>query len=410
MPSEAPKPAVASAGSPAVSRVKVRLAAIVLLLAAVLVVAGGLLTRRSEAARLRDRADAAAVPTVNVITPGSAGAGSTLELPGRIEAYARAPIYARVSGYLKRWTVDIGAPVKAGQLLAEIETPDLDQQLAQSRAELATAKANAALAATTSRRWQSLLGTDAVSRQEAEEKAGDLAAKQSAVAALQANLERYEALKRFARLVAPFDGVVTARNTDVGALINVGGAPGSELFVVSDIRRLRVYASVPQVYVSAVRPGGKARLSVPENPGHSYAATVLTRSQAISAGSGSMLVQLTADNAAAELLPGGFANVSFELPRVPGALSIPPSALIFNKAGLRVGTVGPDDKVVLKRVTVARDLGATIEIAGGLAPDDRVIESPPDGVADGDAVRVVVAARAALTPAPAASTRKGAGG
>ncbi|NDG42686.1 MAG: efflux RND transporter periplasmic adaptor subunit, partial [Betaproteobacteria bacterium] len=307
----------------------------------------------------------------------------------------------------KSWHVDIGGRVKTGQLLAEIETPDLDQQLLQAQAELASAKANAALATTTAKRWQALLANDAVSRQEAEEKSGDLTTKLSVVNALQANLDRFQALKRFTRIVAPFDGVVTARSTDVGALINVGGAPGSELFVVSDTRKLRVYVSLPQNYVSAVKQGSKARLTVPENPKKRHAATVQSLSQAISAASGSMLIQLAADNASGELLPGGFANVSFDLPRAAGALSIPPSALIFNKSGLRVGTVGADGKVQLKVVTVARDLGSVIEIATGLSADDRVIESPPDGIADGDAVRIAVAepkADPVIRPLLAAST------
>ncbi len=377
---------------PAVSHRKLQLIAVVMALVAVGVVVAGITTRQSEAAQLRERADAQAVVTVAVITPARTGTSATLDLPGRIEAFARAPIYARVSGYLKSWHVDIGGRVKTGQLLAEIETPDLDQQLLQAQAELASAKANAALATTTAKRWQALLANDAVSRQEAEEKTGDLTTKQSVVNALQANLDRFQALKRFTRIVAPFDGVVTARSTDVGALINVGGAPGSELFVVSDIRKLRVYVSLPQNYVSTVRQGSKARLTVPENPAKSHAATVQSLSQAINAASGSMLIQLAADNANGELLPGGFANVSFDLPRAAGALSIPPSALIFNKAGLRVGTVGADGKVQLKAVTVARDLGSVIEIATGLSAEDRVIESPPDGIADGDAVRVASAA------------------
>ena len=214
------------------SRRKLQISALALALLAVFIVVSGISTRRSEAAQLRERTDARAVPTVAVITPGQAGAASTLDLPGRIEAHARAPIYARVSGYLKSWQVDIGAKVKAGQLLAEIETPDLDQQLLQ-------AQANATLSASTAKRWQALLASDSVSRQEADEKAGDLNTKQAIVNALQANVDRVLTLKRFTRIVAPFDGVVTARNTDVGALISVGGAPGSELFVVSDLQQLR---------------------------------------------------------------------------------------------------------------------------------------------------------------------------
>ena len=385
---------------PALSRRKLQVAALSLALVAVLVVVAGIATRSSQAAQLRERTEAMAVPTVAVLAPAQVGGSATLDLPGRIEAHARAPIYARVSGYLKSWKVDIGGKVKSGQLLAEIETPDLDQQLLQAQAELASASANAALATSTAKRWQSLLGTDAVSRQEADEKAGDMATKQSVVTALQANVQRFQALKKFTRIVAPFDGVVTSRSTDVGSLISVGGAPGSELFVVSDTRQLRVYVSLPQNYVSLVRPGSKARVSVPENPGKFHAATVQSTSQAINS-SGSMLIQLSADNARAELLPGGFATVSFDLPRAAGTLSVPPSALIFGKDGLRVATVQADNTVRLKPVTVLRDLGAVVEIASGLSAGDRVIESPPDGVADGELVRVAAAAAKAAPLAQA---------
>jgi RND family efflux transporter MFP subunit len=374
-----------------VSRRKLSLFAFVLLLIAAFVVVDGIASRRSQAAALRERADEVAVPTVSVIAPARSGESATLELPGRIEANARAPLYARVGGYLKRWTVDIGAHVRAGQLMAEIETPDLDQQLLQAQAELATARSAAALAASTAKRWQALRATDSVSQQEADEKAGDLANKQSVVNALQANVDRVQALKRYARIVAPFDGVVTARQTDVGALINAGGAPGSELFVVSDVSKLRVYVSLPQAYVSAVKPGAKAQLIVPEDPGRPHGATVQSMSRAISAASGSMLIQLAADNPGAGLLPGGFATVRFELARAPGTLSIPPAALMFGQAGLRVATVAADDTVLIKPVTVARDLGHSIELASGLAPDDRVIESPPDGLENGDRVRIKAA-------------------
>jgi RND family efflux transporter MFP subunit len=258
--------------------------------------------------------------------------------------------------------------------------------------------ANAALAEATAKRWQDLFASGMVSSQAVEEKKGDLAAKTSVVRGLQANVERNQALKRYARIVAPFDGVVTVRATDVGALINAGSAaPGSELFVVSDTRRLRVYVNVPQSLVPMLRPGSVATLTVPERPEKSYAAAVQSMSRAISSTSGGMLVQLSVDNGGGELLPGGFANVSFAMPRTAGTLSIPPSALIFDKSGLRVATVGEGDMVVLKPVKVARDLGTTIELASGLSPDDRVIESPPDGVENGD--RVQIADKA--TPPPA---------
>jgi len=378
--------------------------AIALVVLAAVVLVGGIAVRALQSRQLRQRAEAQALPTVVIVVPRKAEAVPTLELPGRTEAYASAPIYARVSGYLKAWYADIGASVKSGQLLAEIETPDLDQQLRQAQAELANARANAALAETTAKRWQSLLASDSVSRQEVEEKTSDLAAKQAAVNALQANVERFQALKGFTRIVAPFDGVVTARSTDVGSLINVGSAQGAELFVVSDTRKLRVYVNVPQNYATAVGRGTKATVHVPERPGQPYAATVESTSRAINAASGTMLVQLMADNAAAELLPGGFARVRFELDATSGALTIPSSALIFDKAGLRVATVAAEDTIVLKPVTLARDDGATVDVASGLGATDRVIENPPDGVADGDRVRV--AAAAPKTGAPAATGKR----
>ncbi len=374
--------------TPRISRRRLRIAGIVLGLIAAAVAVAGIATRAADKSRLNERAEAASVPTVAVIAPGSSGDAGALELPGRLEAISRAAIYARVSGYLKSWKADIGTPVKAGELLAEIETPDLDQQLLQAKANLASAQANAALAGTTARRWQSMLGSDSVSKQEAEEKAGDFATKQSMVNAAQADVDRVLALKGFTRIVAPFDGVVTARNTDVGALINAGGGSGPQLFEVSDTRRLRVYVSVPQSYASIVKVGAKANLTVPEHPGKVYGATVESSSRAVNVASGAMLIQLAVDNAVSELLPGGFANVSLQLPRSVGGVSIPPSALMFGKAGLRVATVGADDKVVLKTVTISRDLGKVIELASGITAADRVIESPPDGIADGDPVRV----------------------
>jgi RND family efflux transporter MFP subunit len=369
-------------------RRKLRIGGIVLAIIAVGVAVSGIVTRAADNSRLRERAESQAVPTVSLISPGSSAEAGTLELPGRLEAHSRAAIHARVSGYLKSWTADIGKPVKAGQLLAEIETPDLDQQLLQAKADLASAQANASLAGTTSKRWQSMLGSDSVSRQEAEEKAGDFTAKQAMVNAAQANVDRVQALKGYTRIVAPFDGIVTARNTDVGALINAGSGTGPELFVISDTRKLRVYVSVPQSFASIVKVGVKAKLTVPEQPGKAYAAAVESSSRAVAVASGTMLIQLAVDNAAGELLPGGFANVSLELPRSAGGLSIPPSALIFGKSGLRVATVGADGKVALKTVTIARDLGRVIELGSGITASDRVIESPPDGISNGDLVRI----------------------
>lgn len=374
--------------SPSNSRQK--LFGISLTVIAAALVAAGLASRHLQAEQLKDGAADHSVPTVALLTATDIKA-TPLQLPARIEPWARAPIYARVSGYLKSWKLDIGAPVKAGQLLAEIETPDLDQQLLQAKAELVTARSNLALSTSTAQRWKSLLASDAVSKQEADEKAGDLAAKQSVVAALQANVDRVQALQRYTRLTAPFDGVVTARNTDIGALINVGGAPGSELFVVSDVRKLRVYVNVPQRQVALVRAGSTVKISVPERPGKSYNAVVQSQAQSIAPGSGTMLVQLVADNAAGELLPGGFATVSFETTADASRMTLPPAALMFSKNGVHVATVTRENRVLLKKVTIARDFGNVIELDSGLDRADRVIESPPDGIANGDLVRVAAA-------------------
>lgn len=374
---------------------KQKLVGLTLIALAVAVVVAGLVSRRSHAEQLQKGATARAIPTVALLSASQA-AGAPMELPARIEPWSRAPIYARVSGYLKGWNVDIGGAVKAGQLLGEIETPDLDQQLLQAKAELATARSNLALSTSTSKRWQGLLEADAVSRQEADEKAGDLAARQSAVSAMQANVDRVQALQRYTRLVAPFDGVVTARNTDVGALINVGGAPGSELFVVSDIRRLRVYVNVPQRQVAMVKAGNAVELSVPERPGQTYAATVQSTAKAINAGSGTMLVQLAVNNAAGDLLPGGYATVRFPTPALAQqALSVPPGALIINKSGTQVATVDAQRRVLLKAVTIGRDLGNVIELSSGVDRNDKVIGNPPDGIANGDVVNVADERKAA---------------
>jgi len=388
--------------APNVSRRGLRLAGVAAAIAAVVVVATGLVTRAHGDAGLKQWTDEQSIPTVAIVAPGTQGDAATLDLPGRLEAYSRAPLYARVSGYLKSWKVDIGAPVKAGQLLAEIETPDVDQELLQARADLASAKANADLAVTTAKRWRSMVATGAVSKQDADEKSGDADAKLALVKSGQANVERLVATKGFARIVAPFDGIVTARNTDVGALISIGGAAGQELFVVSDTKKLRVYVSVPQTYVPSIPPGTKATITVPEHAGAKYTATVESSSQAVNATSGSTLMQLAVDNANGELLPGGFANVSLDLPRDAATLSVPASALMFDKSGLRVATVGADDKVKLKNVTIARDLGKVIQLGSGLEPGDRVIESPPDGVADGDVVRIAEPVKVAATQATGA--------
>jgi RND family efflux transporter MFP subunit len=324
-----------------------------------------------------------------VTRPDAKITNPTIDLPGRLEAYQRAPIFARVQGYLKSWSADIGARVKAGQVIAEIEAPDLDQQLLQAKADLVSQQSSAQLSEATLTRRKSLLASNFVSMQEIDERTADLNNKKAAVKSGQANVERLEALAGYKKITVPFDGIVTSRETDVGALINAGGGAGPAMFVVSDITKLRVYVNVPQTYVPAVRIGAKAVLTMPEYPNRTFAATVEASSQSVDVGSGTTRMQLGLDNAGGELMPGGYASVRLPLDRDAVPLHIPSSALIFNKDGLRVATVGPNDKVLFKTVTIARDLGKEIELASGLAADDRVIIAPPDGLADGDQVRVV---------------------
>lgn len=370
---------------------KLRLVAAVLGVLLVVVVVIGIATRAMSNVRLREWTDARAIPTVTTIAPGTIADSSVLKLPGRIEAYSRAPIYARVSGYLKAWSVDIGAHVKAGQVLATVETPDLDQQLAQAKGDLASAQANASLAESTHKRWSSMLATDAVSRQEAEEKAGDLASKQALVNAARANVERLEALSNFKRIVAPFDGIVTSRSTDVGALINAGSSSGPELFTVSSTDHLRVYVSVPQMYAPGVQPGVHASLTVPERPGAKFDATVESTSNAVNSESGTLLAQLSVDNSKGQLLPGSYADVELDVGKQVNAVTVPASALIFDANGLHVATVDANDHVVMKPVRIALDQGKTVMIASGLSANDRVIDSPPDALAQGDRVQLSVA-------------------
>jgi RND family efflux transporter MFP subunit len=320
---------------------------------------------------------------------------TSLNLPGRLEANLRAPIYARVSGYVKDWKVDIGDSVKAGQTLAEIEAPDLDQQLLQARADLSSAQASAKLSEVTLARGRSLLASNAVSQQEVDQRSADLANKQAAVHASEAAVERLEVLAGYKNVAAPFDGVVSERNTDVGALISAGSSAGLPMFVISDSHKLRVSIAVPQSYAPAIRIGDKAIVAVPEYPGRTFPAIVEASARSVDIGSGTTHMQLMVDNAGGELMPGGYANVHADLAGDAGSFRIPVSALVFDQAGLRVATVDPDDRVVFKRVTIARDLGSEIEIGSGVQADDRVIAAPPDGIADGDRVRI---ANARLKP------------
>lgn len=356
---------------------------------AALVVVVGLTTRLLAVQELKSLSDAQAVPTVSVLHPTSAANGRTVALPGTVEAWSQAPVYARTSGYLKAWHVDIGTPVKAGQLLAEIDAPDVDQQVQAATANLATAEANLKLAETTAARWQKLVAQEAVSRQAADEKMGDLAVKRTTVNSVRADLDRLRTLQGFRRLVAPFDGVVTSRNTDVGALIAAGNGAGGPLFTVADIRKLRVYVRVPQSYSTDIGAGLKAQLSVPEYPGRTFEAAFLNTSGAVVASTGTMLVQLVIDNADGALKPGAYAQVRFALPASATAVRIPASALLFRKEGMLIATVNGTGEVAIRPVTVTRDFGAEVEIATGLSVSELVIDSPPEALVDGDRVHIL---------------------
>ena len=362
------------------------------------VVVMGLTTRRSADAKLNEWTEAQAIPVVAVAPPDTNGLKSTFSLPGRLEAYSQAQIFARVSGYLKNWKADIGASVKSGDLLAEIDAPDLDQQIMQAQAQLASAQANATLAHATLQRGQQLISSGAVSKQDIDQRAADDSNKQGLVNSAQANLDRLRVLEKYKHITAPFDGLVTARNTDLGALINAGAGGGPPLFVVSDTSRLRAYVNVPQNYVPNVRIGTNAHVVVPEYPGREFLAIVEASAQSVDAASGTTRMLLMIDNAKGELMSGAYANVSFDLPHPDVAINVPASALIFDRKGLRVATVDSDDRVVLKEVTISRDLGKEVEIGSGLAADDRIIQSPPDGIASGDRVRIAGAAKAADEP------------
>ncbi|WP_315741527.1 MULTISPECIES: efflux RND transporter periplasmic adaptor subunit [unclassified Bradyrhizobium] len=378
MPTETHKP---------VSRAKLGMFALAAGAGLVFAVVTGIRAREDSDAKLKEWTDDQAIPTVAVISPDAKALSSTLDVPGRLEAYYRAPIFARVSGYLKSWSADIGAPVKAGQVIAEIEAPDLDQQLLQARADLTSAQASAALSEATLNRRKTLIASNFVSMQEIDERTADLNNKKAAVKSGQANVERLEALAGYKKITAPFDGVVTARDTDVGALINAGGG-GTPMFVISDIKKLRVYVNVPQNYVPAVKIGAKATISVPEYPIRSFEATVEASAQSVDVASGTTRMQLGLDNSKSELMPGGYASVKLNLQRDSKPLYIPASAVLFDQNGLRVATVDADNKVKFRSVTIARDLGRNIELGSGLTVGDRVIVAPPDGLANGDQVRV----------------------
>lgn len=356
---------------------------------ALIAVGTGLFFRAKAYSDIKADSGQNAVVTV-VAVPVQAGKGtSALVLPGNLQALNAAAIYAQTSGYLRHWYVDIGDNVRRGQTLALIDTPDVTQQLAQARADYQTALANRSLAETTATRWSALLAKDAVSKQEADEKSGDLSAKRALANAALANVRRLEAQRGFALIRAPFDGVVTSRTTQIGALIVVGSAQSTPLFTVSDIRRIRIYIHVPQANSAQVHPGMHATLALPEYPARTFDATVTRAADAVDPQSGSMLVELQADNADRALKPGAYAQVTLPLVGAQPVLHIPSSALISRGNGTYAATVDKQDHVHMVPIKVGQDDGAMLEVLAGLHADDRVIDTPPDAIAEGDPVHVM---------------------
>lgn len=357
-------------------------------IAVAVLVGWGVYTRIEAREKLRAQSDDLARVSVVVTSPAPAGGGEDLVLPGTLNAWMEAPIYARTSGYLKRWQADIGQRVKAGQLLAQIDAPEVDQQLRQAQADWQTAKANADLAQSTAQRWQAMLASDSVSRQDAEEKMGDAKAKQAALASAEANVRRLAELQSFERVVAPFDGVVTQRNVDVGALVDAGGTAPQPLFRVADMRRLRVYVQVPEVDAPGIRLHTEAELHVAERAQQTFKARVIATASALDPSTRTLLTQLEVDNAKAELLPGGYAEVHFKMPPRPGAFRLPANTLMFRANGMNVAVVDGHQRLLVKPIILGRDFGKEVEVIGGLSATDRVVLNPPDSAQTGDEVRV----------------------
>jgi RND family efflux transporter MFP subunit len=355
---------------------------------AVLFAIWGIVTRLSARIALEKQASEAAVATVTTAKPHAGPGSDKLVLPGSVQAFYEAPIYARTNGYLKVWNTDIGTPVKKGQVLALIDTPEVDQELLQAQADLATAAANHQLARTTNERWQGLLSSESVSQQDADQRAGDAAAKAAARQSAAANVARLQELESFKRVLAPFDGIVTQRNTDIGALINAGQSAGNALFRVADVHRLRIYVSVPQPYASAIRPGQTAELVFADRPGRRYQAVVANSAQALDATSRTLQVELQIDNANGELLPGSYAQVYFALTGVDNTLRIPVNTVLFRTDGLQVAVLDEQQRVHLHTITQGRDFGTEIEVLSGVTANDVLVANPPDSISDGMQVRL----------------------
>jgi len=357
--------------------------------AAVIVVAG-LLPRIQARTALRRETAEMAVPAVVVVQPKRSAPAQEIVLPANVQAFADAPIYARTNGYLKRWYVDIGTRVKEGQLLAEIDTPEVNQQLRQSRADLATAQANLNLSKITSERYAGLLMSDSVSKQEADNAAGDYEAKQANLQSAQANVKRLEELKSFQKIYAPFSGVITARNTDIGALIDSGSSGGvrTELFHIVQPDKLRVYVSVPQIYSQAAKPGLTAELTLSEFPGRPFVGKLVRTANAIDPTSRTLLVEIAVNNPIGQLFTGSYAEVHLKLPTAASAFILPVNTLLFRSEGLRIAAVGDGQHVELRPITLGHDFGSEVEVSAGLNGGENVIVNPPDSLVTGETVRI----------------------
>jgi len=373
-------------------------AAAAAVLLAGIVLSYGFIGRAQSKQEVVDWTNTHAIPTVALaaLIPGSSH--QTLTLPGNIQPFNRAAIFARVNGYVKSWDHDIGSPVKAGQVLASIDAPDLDQQLGQAKATLASVRANHQIASLTANRNNILLQKQIVAQQLADQTDADAKAKEAVVDANEANVRQLEAMQSFKTLAAPFDGVVTARNVELGMLINSGGS-GQPLFEVSDLHRVRIYVQVPQSFTAGLTVGMKATFEMPQYPGAQFEATLSHVSKSINQNSHSMQVELQADNAAGKFFGGSYCNVHFEIPTDAHLVKVPSTALITGNQGTQIATLDSNDKVVLRSVQLGRDLGDSVEVVAGLSPADRIINNPPETLAAGDAVRVAQATSQATAPA-----------
>lgn len=399
--SEQPESGSPSAGRPPAEGGARGIHGVWIAIAVLAVVAGivfaGLLPRIKARAAVRQETNALAVPSVNVIHLKQGAPHQEIVLPANMQAFTDAPIYARTNGYLKKWYADIGAHVKSGQLLAEIDTPEVDQQLSQARAQLNTAKANFNLAQITAQRYQDLKNTEAVAKQDVDNASGAFQASAATVASAEYQVKYLEQLESFKRIYAPFDGVITARNTDIGALISSGSNGGvtTQLFHISATRTLRVYVNVPQQYSQAAKPGLTAAVTLQEFPGRKFVGKLVRTSDAIDTASRTLLVEVDVDNPAGELLPGAYAEVHLKLPADIPTFIVPVNALIFRSQGLQVATVPDGSHAALVSVTLGRDFGNEVEVVSGLTGEESIITSPPDSIVSGEEVRVVTPAAGA---------------